>query len=365
MSPDKWKKVKEIFAVAVELSGADREKYLAENLSGEDEIRLKVEEMLRMDDEEDESLENPVIDLANFWNEEEVETFVGKEIGAYKIQKEIGRGGMGVVFEAIHQTEDVSQKVALKILKRGLESEAMLRRFRNERKILASLEHPNIARLLDGGTTKDGLPFYVMEFVEGVPIDEFCKNLNLEEKLQLFQQVCKAVAYAHTRLVVHRDLKPSNILVNSEGTVKLLDFGIAKLISDDSLAEKGTATQLGMMTPNYASPEQFRGEQVTTATDIYSLGVILYEILTGVLPYDLKDKTLDKVLEILTKDETVKPSENQKSKIKNQKSKGDVDNIVLKSLKKEHERRYQSVKDFSFSHRRIDWNLLPIPNRSA
>jgi serine/threonine protein kinase/tetratricopeptide (TPR) repeat protein len=348
MSPEIWQKINDIFNDAADLPLSERLAFLDENCETE-EIRIEVEKLLKAEDSANNFLEKSALEFTSGKQSE--------KIGKYKIIKELGRGGMGSVFLA--ERKDLHQKVAVKIIKKGLDSEDILRRFKHETEILATLEHPNIARLIDGGTTEDGLPFYVMEYVEGKNIDEFCQDLNLEEKLQLFRQVCKAVSYAHARLVVHRDLKPSNIIVDAEGTAKLLDFGIAKILSDDNFGQKGTATSLGMMTPNYASPEQFRGEQVTTATDIYSLGVILYELLTGVLPYDLQDKTLDKVFEILTKNETTKPSENPKSEIRNPQLKGDLDNIILKSLKKEPERRYQSVKDFSEDISRYQ-NGLPI-----
>ncbi|HQU86383.1 MAG TPA: serine/threonine-protein kinase [Pyrinomonadaceae bacterium] len=348
MKAEIWQKIHEIFNDAAELPFAERDEFLSESCETA-EIRNEVLKLLVAEDAANNFLEEPAIDF------ETPKTY--KKIGRYKIISELGKGGMGSVFLA--EREDLPQKVAVKIIKRGLDSEDILRRFHHEREILAALEHPNIARLIDGGTTDDGLPFYVMEYVEGIPIDEYCTNLDLNDKLQLFRQVCKAVSFAHARLIVHRDLKPSNIIVDQEGTAKLLDFGIAKLLSEDNFGQKGTATSLGMMTPNYASPEQFRGENVTTATDIYSLGVILYEMLTGILPYDLKDKTLDKVFEILNETATTKPSENPKSEIQNPKSlKGDLDNIVLKSLKKEPERRYQSVKDFSEDIRR---HLVGLP----
>lgn len=348
MKAEDWQKIHEIFNDAADLPFSERVVFLSEACENS-EIRSEVEKLLIAEDSANNFLENSAIDFdapANL-----------KKIGRYKIISELGKGGMGSVFLA--EREDLPQRVAVKIIKRGLDSEDILRRFHHEREILAALEHPNIARLIDGGTTDDGLPFYVMEYVEGIPIDEYCKNANLEEKLQLFRQVCKAVSFAHARLIVHRDLKPSNIIVNKEGTAKLLDFGIAKLLSDNDFGKKGTATSLGMMTPNYASPEQIRGETVTTATDIYSLGVILYELLTGVLPYDLTDKTLDKVFQIINQTETAKPSENPNSKIPNPKSlSGDLDNIILKSLKKEPERRYQSVIDLSDDIRRY---LVGLP----
>lgn len=348
MKTEDWQKIHEIFNDAADLPLSERADFLSEACENP-EIRREVEKLLNAEDSANSFLESSAI---NFDAPRNL-----KKIGRYKIISELGKGGMGSVFLA--EREDLPQKVAVKIIKRGLDSEDILRRFHHEREILAALEHPNIARLIDGGTTDDGLPFYVMEYVEGIQIDEYCRNASLEEKLELFRQVCKAVSFAHARLIVHRDLKPSNIIVNKEGTAKLLDFGIAKLLSSNDFGKKGTATSLGMMTPNYASPEQIRGETVTTATDIYSLGVILYELLTGVLPYDLTDKTLGKVIQIINRTETTKPSENPESQIPNLKSlSGDLDNIILKSLKKEPERRYRSVTDLSEDIRRY---LVGLP----
>ncbi len=348
MNSETWQKINDIFNDSVDLPLSERVKFLDENCES-DEIRQEVEKLLAAEDSASKFLEKPAVDFTSKMPE---------AIGKYRVISELGKGGMGNVYLA--EREDLGQKVAIKIIKRGLDSEDILRRFQHESEILATLEHPNIARLIDAGTTVDGLPFYTMEFIEGNSIDEFCKDKSLEEKLNLFSQVCKAVAYAHARLVVHRDLKPSNIIVDADGTAKLLDFGIAKILSENDFGKKGTATSLGMMTPNYASPEQIRGEQVTTATDIYSLGIILYELLTGVLPYDLQDKTLDKVLEIVSKTDVTKPSSaNSKFIIHNSKLiDTDIDTIVLKSLQKESERRYQSVKDFSEDIRRY---LVGLP----
>lgn len=229
--------------------------------------------------------------------------------------------------------------------------------------ILASLKHPNIAHLIDGGTTNDGLPYFVMEYVEGVSIIEYAKseNLDLNERLDLFREVCAAVSFAHQNLVIHRDLKPSNILITNDGKVKLLDFGIAKLLKSEEINQ--TATQMHIFTPEYASPEQVQGEKLTTATDIYSLGVILYELLTENRPYNTESKNISEIIKTVCETEPVRPSlaviknTNQtdypKSKIKNQKSlRGDLDNIILKALRKEPERRYSSVEQLSEDIRR-------------
>ncbi|MBS1792527.1 MAG: serine/threonine protein kinase [Acidobacteria bacterium] len=352
MLPELWQKINDIFNDAADLPAGERAGFL-DAACETPEIRRAVEKLLAAEDAAaGEFLETPALEFAA--------PPMPDRIGKYEVVRELGRGGMGTVYLA--ERRELGQKVALKIIKKGLDSDDLLRRFESERKILAQLEHPNIARLVDGGATADGLPFYVMEYIEGVAIDEYCREKPLEERLQLFRQVCKAVAFAHARLVVHRDLKPSNILVDAEGTVKLLDFGIAKLLTAGAPGGKGTATALGMMTPNYASPEQIRGEPVTTATDIYSLGIVLYELLTGTRPYDLEGRTLDKVFEIINETEPVKPSENPKSEIRNPKLKGDLDNIVLRALKKEPARRYQSVAEFSEDIRRYQTGL-PVTAR--
>jgi serine/threonine protein kinase/tetratricopeptide (TPR) repeat protein len=365
MNPEKWQQIKSIFNEAIELDSAEQEKYLQDV---DEEIRDEVLKLIEA--EKQNNFAEPVANLSNLWQEESAETYLNKEISGYNIVREIGHGGMGIVFEAVRQKDDFSQTVALKLLKRGMDSEAMLRRFSHERQILASLEHPNIARLLDGGRSAEGTPFFALEYVKGLPIDEFCeaKNLSITQRLRLFLQVCNAVSFAHSRLVVHRDLKPSNILVTANGTVKLLDFGIAKIISDEADYKTNTVTQFGMMTPKYASPEQISGQIVSTSSDIYSLGLILYELLTGVPAYDFPNNRPDEMAKIICDVEPIRPSSvisqqlsvisetdsshgqttNPKSKITNPKSlKGDLDNIILKSLQKIPARRYASVEQFA------------------
>lgn len=338
MSPETWKKVKSIFNAASELPKDSRQPFL---VLFDNETRLEVEKMLNANDED--WLNEPIVDFNDF---EEIS--IPEKIGDYKIIGELGHGGMGTVYEAFRETENFKQRVALKVIKRGMNNELILKRFRSEQQILATLEHPNIGRFLDGGKTAEGLPFYAMEFIEGIPIDEFClkNNLSVTAIINLFREVCTAVSYAHTNLIVHRDLKPSNIIVTKDGTPKLLDFGIAKVLDIDS-KEVGTATQLGMMTPQYASPEQIRGEKVTTVSDVYSLGVIFYEILTGKKPYKTEGKSYAEILEIVTQTNPFKPSEHRQSQIHYSKLKGDLDIIALKSLQKLPERRYQSVEQFS------------------
>ncbi len=343
-------KLKEIFEAATNLPVSERAAFLDHCCADNINIRNEIKRLLAADDAvgsflESSPFDEAVISLAEI----RARNYIGQKIGAYQIECEIGAGGMGTVFLAARDLGDFQQKAAFKIVHQGAHSKEIIRRFLIERKILAALEHSNIARLIDAGQTAEGLPLLVMEYVAGKPLDEYCRtqNCSLDERLKLFRKICVAVAYAHRRLIIHRDLKPSNILVTADGEPKLLDFGIAKLLLPIDPALKQTATLMNLLTPAYAAPEQIRGASITTATDIYSLGVILYELLTGVLPYDLKDKTLDKVFEIISQTETAKPSENPRSTIRTAPLKGDLDNIILKSLRKDPERRYQSVEQLS------------------
>ncbi len=357
MNAENWQQIKSIFDEAVELGSEERENFLASVGVG-GEVLAEVRKMFAADNES-------LIQHSPFSGFLENGNKAPEKIGRYKIIGEIGRGGMGAVYEAVRDDGEFSQRVAVKIIKRGMDSDDILRRFRNERQILAELQHPNIAQLFDGGVSDEGSPFYVMEFIEGAPIDIYCreKNLTVPEKLELFRQACSAVSYAHSQLIVHRDLKPSNILITKDGAVKLLDFGIAKVLNTDSQeapGPDGTATQLGMMTPAYASPEQVRGEKVTTVSDVYSLGVVLYELLTGERPYQTEGKSYPELLELICHTQPRRPSDTAsavaltaaKTNLKNPNLKGDLDNIVLKSLQKDVLRRYQSVEQFSEDIRR-------------
>jgi eukaryotic-like serine/threonine-protein kinase len=315
----------------------------------------------------------------------------GPRIGAYRLIRELGHGGMGTVFLAVRDDDAFQKRAAIKILKRGMDSDAIVRRFRNERQILAGLDHPYIAGLLDGGTTPDGLPYFSMEYIEGQTIVDYCelRQLKTTARLQLFRKVCSAVQYAHQNLIIHRDLKPANVLVTADGTPKLLDFGIAKLLNPEiggqTLAP--TAAGLQLMTPEYASPEQVRGDLVTTATDVYSLGVLLYELLTGRRPYRLTSRTPAEIARVVceavperpstavtrvptlpdqekvaTRDATtiravevedapLRPATEDPDRLRRRLA-GDLDNIVLKALSKEPGRRYASVDQFSEDIRR-------------
>jgi len=234
----------------------------------------------------------------------------GQRIGEYRVEKTIGRGGMGTVYLAHREGKNFAQRVAVKVLTNGMNSRHTLERFRAERQILARLEHPNIARLLDGGETSDGQPFLAMEYVDGKSLHVVSRALPVADRLRLFIKVCEAVAYAHRELVIHRDLKPGNILVTADGVPKLLDFGVAKLLAEDELTEGLTQAFPGvqMLTPEYASPEQVRNEAVGTATDIYALGAILYELLSGVKAHVFADLSPASVREVVCEQPATKPS---------------------------------------------------------
>lgn len=371
MNPSRWKEIKEAFAQVSELDKSERSGFLSS--LGED-VRLEVEKLLNADSKAGSFIESPFLVENGSVSDG---GFAGKQIDAYVLLEEIGAGGMGTVYLAEHRGEGFSQKVALKLIKRGMDTEAVLNRFLIERQILANLDHPYIARMLDGGSTPDGLPYFVMEHVEGEPIRSYCDvhDLDARSRVELFTKVCTAVSYAHQKLVVHRDLKPSNILINESGEPKLLDFGIAKLLSPEwrSSAETLTATQFRILTPEYASPEQLRGESTTTATDVYSLGVVLYELLTGVRPFQNEKKSASEQIvatepkkpslaalfgdaEIKDANATARGSAHETGNGKVSSAtrrsvpdpgtlRGDLDNIVLKAIRSEPERRYQSVQE--------------------
>jgi serine/threonine protein kinase len=395
MNSGQWQRLNEIFAAAIELDRDRQSQFLREVCAGDESLQLEAEAILAATQHADRQgfLKGDVFaDGAQVLAANEIPP--GTIIGPYRVVEEIGRGGMGAVYLATR--EGFQQTVALKIIKRGMDTESIVRRFVMERDVLASLNHPNIARLLDGGTTK-GLPFIAMEYVEGDSITVFCdqRRLTIDERLVLFRKVCAALIYAHQNLVVHRDLKPSNILVTPDGEPKLLDFGIAKVLSPGQFGYtiEPTAAGAGLMTPEYASPEQIRGEKVTTASDIYSLGVLLYEMLSGHRPFRFNSRSAGEVLQVISERQPLSPStaastqrelvppdhdatrqiltpdtvaerRSEKPARLKRKLAGDLDNIVLMALRKEPERRYQSVQQFVDDVRR-HLEGLPVVARRA
>ena len=277
VTPERWKKVEAVFEQALEISSQERSVLLRNSCGDDDDLRREVELLLDSHSRAGTFLDSSELFLSSDEFQENGD-LGGQMIDHYRIIREIGRGGMGAVYLAERADAAYQKRVAIKLIKRGMDTDSVLRHFHNERQILANFDHPNIARLFDGGTTENGLPYFVMEYVEGVPIDEYCNrhDLPILERLKLFREVCAAVSYAHGHLVIHRDIKRSNILVTAQGLPKLLDFGIAKILQQgDGPEPLVTMTGLRLMTPEYASPEQVRGEPVTTASDVYSLGVVL------------------------------------------------------------------------------------------
>lgn len=285
MNPERWQQVRQILDRVIATPDADRPALLDSLCSGDAELRAEVESLLHSHERAGSIfLKTPAVDLNLPLNLPANPNRAGRRIGVYRLLEQIGQGGMGEVYRAERADGQYDKQVAIKFVRAGLDTASILERFRHERQVLASLDHPNIARLLDGGTTDEGIPYLVMELIEGTPIDEYCdtQKLPVTERLKLFVQVCSAVQYAHQHLVIHRDIKPGNIIVTTEGVPKLLDFGIAKILDP---AANSQTTVANPMTPEYASPEQIRGEPITTSTDVYSLGVVLYQLLTGRSPY--------------------------------------------------------------------------------
>ena len=331
--------VKQVFDQVSEMPPIERAAFLDRECASEPQLRAEIEALLAAETEAGDFLATPLLSAATLKLQSNSQP--GRVIGRYRLLEEIVHGGMATVYLAERVDGEYRQQVALKLVWSSAHSEEIRRRFKQERQILASLDHPNIARLLDGGAAEDGSPFLVMEYIAGQSITCYCqeRNLPIVERLRLFQTVCAAVAYAHRNLIVHRDIKPGNILVTETGTVKLLDFGIAKLLAP-GLAEQQTITGFLPMTPEYASPEQLREETLTTATDVYSLGVLLYELLTGSHPHDLKERPTHDLIRIVCEADPPPPS----SRIKQ--LRGDLDNIVLQALRKEPGQRYQTVEQF-------------------
>ncbi len=358
MSPERWRRIEAVLDRVLDVPGPSRAAALEEACAGDAELLREVEALLTAEAEAPAFLEQEAARFAApaLAVEEETESALpATRLGSYRLIREIGAGGMSRVYLAEREGGEFEQQVAIKLLRAvGLDLDEGAIRFRAERQILASFDHPSIARVFDGGTTEAGMPYLVMEHIDGVPVTEHAAGLALEDRLRLFIGICDAVQYAHRRLTVHRDLKPSNILVTSEGQLKLLDFGIAKLLDPAMLGldEVAPVTRTGLllMTPEYAAPEQVRGEEVTTSTDVYALGVLLYELLTGRRPFRLAGKSASQVESAVCHEEPTRPStagagdDNAEAQRERRRLEGDLDTIVLKALRKEPGERYESVR---------------------
>jgi len=381
MTPEQWQRVRPILESALELDPAGRSEFL-DQACADRAVRNEVESLIASHEQAGTDLLNPASPALNLDEETRFRLPPGKRIGSYEILDEIAVGGMGAVYRAVRADGQYQQQVALKIVRSELGAEFTTSRFKNERQILASLNHLNIAKILDGGTTAEGVLYLVMELVEGQRLEEYCDahKLATTARLNLFLQICAAVQYAHQHLIIHRDIKPGNILVNAEEVPKLLDFGIAKILesSDVSNQVEQTSSQFQLLTPEYASPEQVKGEPITTASDVYSLGVVLYELLTGCTPYSVPIHTPHEISRAVCETEPERPSmavlrkqlpasegqgrsaddsspiatlEGSPEKLSKRLS-GDIDNIVLMALRKEPQRRYASVEQFAQDIRR-------------
>ena len=340
MTAERWERIQALFHEASVVRREERAAYLQARCADDPALFGEVETLLHDIDSSDDLLGGAVQEAAA----QVLATRDGDRIGPYAIERRLGEGGMGAVYLAARDDDQYHKKVAIKLVRSELRTTEIVGRFRSERQILANLDHPGIARLLDGGATASGGPYVVMEFVDGVPIDEYCAagGLSVKARLQLFLKVCAAVAYAHRNLVVHRDIKPANILVTKDGEPKLLDFGIAKLLTPDALTEyPRTMAHERLMTPDYASPEQIRGEPITTATDIYSLGMLLYELLTGVRPFRTEGLRPTECERLICEATPAKPSA---AGDRRRELEGDLDGIILMALRKEPSRRYGSVE---------------------
>ena len=376
LTADQWQQVKSLLEQTLDQHPATRVSWLEEKCP-DPYIRGEVLSLLQAHTDVEDFLEQPSRAGAELVAALRPDSLLGERIGPWRLMEEIGRGGMGTVYRAVRADEEFHREAAIKIVTRGMDTDILLRRFRTERQILANLEHPYIARLIDGGTTPGGLPYFVMEYVQGDPLTVYCDKhrLGVNERIDLFRKVCSAVAYAHQNLVVHRDLKPANILVTADGTPKLLDFGIARIMRGPGREmSEPTVTMLRMATPAYASPEQIRGAVAGTPSDIYSLGVILYELLTGHRPYRLPARDADELARVICEreptrasvvvgfTESVERSSGDVSVVDatgvchdrdttldqlRRRLRGDLDNIMSMALRKEPHRRYESVEQFS------------------
>lgn len=388
MDPARWQKVEEIFHAADQKPAGEREQYVETACGGDEDLQKEVFALLAAQDDVGDFMAEPPLDkkfeldTATSLFEMEDRSFVGKEVGPYRLEKIIASGGMGTVYLAARTDKSFQRKAAVKLIRGGLQNREIIRRFYRERQILANLDHPNIASLLDGGTTDDGHPFLVMEYIEGEAIDRYCdsRKLSVSARLEIFLQVCAAVQFAHRKLVVHRDIKPGNILVTGDGIPKLLDFGIVKILDPEAVTDAAlTLTVQRLMTPEYASPEQIRGGTISTATDVYSLGIVLYEILTGHRPYRFESTSPVDVERIVCEEDPPRPSavisetvdvsstrgkqrsltpesvsrsrEGRPDKLRRRLA-GDLDHIVMKALRKEPEKRYASVEHLAEDIRR-------------
>lgn len=384
MDTKRWMRMRSVFEGGLALSGDERGPYLDEACGDDVGLRKDVERLYAEDRQTGTRFEPPSAGELHPRTSTSL-LHIGRRIGAYELERVIGRGGMATVYLAHRVDEHFEQRVAFKLIRRGMDTDDILRRFKNERQVLADLEHPGIARLIDGGATEQGLPYLVMEYVEGQPLDQYCdeRRLGVRERLEIFLGICTAVHHAHENHVVHRDLKPANILINKEGVPKLLDFGIARLLDATGSVQTVdvTATELRLMTPEYASPEQIRGDKITPASDVYTLGVVLYELLAGHRPYGAPVRQRSELERRICEQDPTRPSlavrrplegdqwpsekRNTTTRSLRSELRGDLDTICLTALCKEPRRRYSSAAGLADDVRRWLAGLPVIARRDS
>jgi serine/threonine protein kinase len=350
MKTDRWSLIEEIFQGALEQPPAERKQYVEAACENDKELLSEIESLLENDDDAERVLRSLIADDLKEAAQTSNLSETGLQLGPYHLVRELDSGGMGVVYLAVRSDDHYFQVVAIKMIRKGNDSPELVHRFRMERQTLATLNHPCIGTILDGGETQDGRPFIVMEYVEGQPITLASKSrgLSIRQRIDLFRSVCSAVHYAHQQLIIHRDIKPSNVMVTPDGMVKLIDFGISKPLEPQLvLSDSSTAAGLRRMTPDYASPEQIQGKHLTTATDIYSLGILLFELLTGSRPYTLSNLSAVVADQVISEQGGKKPSSAPGiSSAARRELSGDLDRIVLKAMDLDPSRRYLSVQHF-------------------
>jgi serine/threonine protein kinase len=369
MQNNRWSLIEDVFQGALERPLAERKQYLADACGDDPELLSEIESLLESDHDAETALRSLVADDLTEMTRNSISADLGSQVGPYLLVRELDSGGMGVVYLAVRSDDHYFQIVAIKMIRKGLESPDLVQRFRVERQILATLNHPNIGAILDGGETKEGRPFIVMEFVEGQPITlaSEARGLSIRQRIELFRSLCSAVHYAHQKLIIHRDIKPSNVMVTPEGVVKLIDFGTSKPLEPQLVLKDDTPTLSGfrMMTPDYASPEQLQGKQLTTATDVYSLGVLLFELLTGSRPYTLRGLSPAAAERLLLNSQSRKPSSAPDLSGRRRKElAGDLDRIVTTAMNPDGAQRYRSVQHLEEDlHRYLQGK--PIAARNA
>jgi tetratricopeptide (TPR) repeat protein len=375
MDQERWQTLKEIFWTAAECDPAARAEYIEKACAGDAGLRAEVESLLEAHAVDDGFIEQPAAEFSLGGGiSAKRASWIGRRLSSYRIVEEIGRGGMSDVYKAVRDDDEYQKEVAVKVLRSSYASTSLLGRFKIEKQILATLDHPNIAKLLDGGSTQEGLPYLVMDYICGQPIDEYCtrNNLSINQRLELFRTLCTAVQYVHQHLMVHGDLKCSNVLVAEGGVVKLLDFGIAKLLNPipGTRSQDGKVTSVLALTPEYASPEQIRGGPITTASDVYSLGIVLFRLLTGVLPHpssqNFSYELASKICELEPPLPSFAASQNEVLKRAGLPAElsGDIDNIVLMAMQKDPAKRYASVEQLNEDLRRY-LQGFPVTARAA